>query len=70
MQVPNKTLGKWKNSGSCKAVGDDPTCGPGIQHQTRDCVNGTQEKCTKEDTERQKDCFYAGTSLPECKSKM
>ena len=67
--APKKVLGEWKNSGQCKSIGKNPTCGSGLQTQTRNCTDGTLEKCTKQDSERQISCFIAGTALPECKSK-
>ena len=44
-----KILGNWTNHGECQAEGEEPSCGPGNQLQTRTCVHGTLEKCTNTD---------------------
>merc|ERR1712018_337375 len=61
-----KQLGEWTNDGQCKATGDDPTCGPGTQNQTRTCVDGATDLCTDGDKTQTVSCADAGTSLPEC----
>ena len=61
-----KVLGEWTNEGECKATGDDKTCGPGNQSQTRPCTDGTNDQCTNADTSKTVSCDDAGTSLPEC----
>ena len=43
--VGKAQLGPWENVGNCIGIGDDPTCGPGKQNQTRTCIDGTEEKC-------------------------
>merc|ERR1712038_268222 len=64
--VTEKQLGEWTNDGDCTATGDDKTCGPGTQSQTRTCTDGTNEVCTAEDTAQTISCADAGTSLPDC----
>ena len=61
-----KQLGTWTNDGECIAKGDDPTCGPGHQHQLRTCVDGTNDQCTAADTVQTISCLDAGTALPGC----
>ena len=63
--LPNckKHLSKWENDGECKAVEKDKNCGPGFQQQTRICKDGTGDKCTTHDTEREIPC-----DLPKCPS--
>ena len=39
-------LGPWENVGNCIGIGDDATCGPGKQNQTRTCIDGTEYKCS------------------------
>ena len=64
--VVEKQLGEWTNDGDCAATGDDKTCGPGTQSQTRTCTDGTNDVCTAEDTAQTISCADAGTSLPDC----
>ena len=45
---------------------NDPDCGNGTQVQRRLCTDGSIEKCTDEDTNRNITCDAAGTSLPDC----
>jgi len=61
-----KQLGEWANEGGCDATGDDKTCGPGAQKQTRDCIDGVSNKCTDADISRTVSCNDAGTALPDC----
>ena len=71
-----KRLGNWTNKGNCNAIGEDKTCGPGTQHQSRDCIDGSLEKC--EDSEKDqvtscnlKDCPKtrgSWTDSDECKA--
>ena len=61
-----KQLGEWANEGGCDATGDDKTCGPGAQKQTRDCIYGVSNKCTDADISRTISCNDAGTALPDC----
>ena len=56
-----KLLGDWDTSGPCKGEESEKTCGPGYQHQTRSCVDGTSDKCTDEDMQQDASC-----SLPDC----
>merc|ERR1711997_1153351 len=46
-----------------------PECGEGTQAQTRECTDGTNDKCTPEDKERVVSCAVAGTALPKCGAK-
>ena len=64
--IVEKVLGVWANDGTCVATGDDPTCGPGTQRQTRECTDGTTDKCVDADVEQNIPCSEAGTALPEC----
>merc|ERR1719510_875335 len=61
-----KQLGEWANEGECVATGDDPSCGPGTQAQTRACTDGTTDLCTATDTAQTVSCRDAGTALPLC----
>ena len=56
-----KVLGDWDTSGPCKGDDRERNCGPGIQHQTRICLDGTSDKCTDEDMQQDASC-----SLPDC----
>ena len=56
-----KRLGNWTNTGVCEATGNDASCGPGNQNQTRTCSDGTTDKCTPTDRERTISC-----NLPNC----
>ena len=63
-----KVLGiDWQNEGPCNGIGNDPTCGEGIQLQTRHCDDGTKDKCTDEEKQRTISCEDAGTALPDCR---
>ena len=62
-----KVLGDWKNEGPCDGKGDDPTCGKGSQVQTRDCTDGTVDKCMDDEKQRTITCEDAGTELPDCR---
>ena len=64
--VVEKQLGECINVGECAASGDDKTCGPGTQSQTRTCTDGTNDVCTQEDTAQTISCADAGTALPDC----
>merc|ERR1719245_849703 len=64
--VVEKQLGEWTNVGECAASGDNKTCGPGTQSQTRTCTDGTNDVCTQEDTAQTISCADAGTALPDC----
>ena len=66
ISVP-KILRDWENEGTCNAFGGVPTCGDGIQVQSRTCVDGTVEKCKDEDTHRLTTCKHAGTNCGEYK---
>ena len=60
-----KSLGNWSNVGDCLAVGVDKNCGPGDQFQTRWCVDGTIDHCTKRDRQHSISC-----DLPDCEKKL
>ena len=64
--IVEKVLGAWANDGTCVATGDNPSCGPGTQRQTRECTDGTTDKCVDSDVEQSIPCSEAGTALPEC----
>ena len=66
MYFLEKTLGSWTNEGKCDADGNDVTCGPGTQIQTRTCIDGATEKCTAGDTKQSVSCVDAGNALPDC----
>ena len=62
-----KLLGIWTNYDGCVATGNNATCGPGNQRQTRTCTDGTTEKCSiPADTQQTISCSAAQTALPEC----
>ena len=64
--APKAQIGTWENVGQCIGTGKDPSCGPGIQNQTRSCIDGTQEKCSEFDLERIAPCHWADSTLPDC----
>ena len=66
MKDCEKELGDWKNSGPCVAEDNGKNCGPGYQRQTRDCTDGTEDKCTLTDRNQQISCVQAGSQLPNC----
>ena len=68
--VGKAQLGPWENVGNCIGIGDDPTCGPGKQNQTRTCKDGTEDKCSDLVLKRTAPCHWADTILPNCKSKL
>ena len=57
----DRKLGDWINNGSCIALAANRSCGPGTQHQIRQCTNGTNDKCIVSDMERK-----IGCQLPDC----
>lgn len=42
--------------GPCKPLYQGKPCGPGIQSETRNCIDGATEKCTLSDKVRFKPC--------------
>ena len=50
----------------CNGIGAEPSCGEGNQVQTRQCTDGTVDRCTDEDRQRNITCEIAGTALPDC----
>ena len=56
-----KQQGNWSSDGACMAIGNDLTCGVGLQRETRPCTNGTSDICTVDDNERKVEC-----ALPDC----
>ena len=56
----------WTHVGGCEGSPDHPECGEGTQAQSRECTDGTNDKCTPEDKERVVSCAVAGTALPKC----
>lgn len=66
-----KELGSWTNDGVCEAIGDDKSCGPGTQNQTRTCTNGTTDKCNDTDTVQTVTCSDAGVvTFPDCEKQL
>ena len=71
-----KRFGNWTNNGTCDAIGEDKTCGPGIQTQTRRCTDGSLDKCLAIETEQTVSCnlqdclktFGNWTAYEECKA--
>ena len=61
-----KEFGPWANDGACVALEEGKTCGPGLQKQTRTCINCTTDKSTDVDTMKNISCMDAGTALPKC----
>ena len=62
-----KRLGEWKDGGKCISIGSDPTCGPGVVSQERECNDGTgNEICVLNDTKRNVSCEDAGKRLQAC----
>ena len=59
--VVEKQLGDWADEGACEATGDDETCGPGLQEQTRTCTDGTTDLCTDAEMTQMVAC-----ALPDC----
>ena len=59
-----KQIGSWINEGGCVASGADKSCGPGNQTTTRNCVDGTTDKCTESDKINSISC-----NLPDCPLK-
>ena len=57
----NRRLLGWTNSGDCKAIGEDKSCGPGLQLQVQDCIDGTNDKCLPLHRKQHISC-----SLPPC----
>ena len=65
--VARKVVGDvWTHVGGCEGSPDHPECGEGTQAQSRECTDGTNDKCTPEDKERVVSCAVAGTALPKC----
>ena len=58
---------EWKNIGNCQGIGENKTCGDGIQNQTRNCKDGTTEKCLDIELMRALSCNETGSELPKCK---
>ena len=61
-----RTVGQWMNTATCEATGEEKSCGPGLQTQTRTCADGTVDKCASVETRRTVSCKDAGTELPIC----
>ena len=62
-----REITEWENIGSCQGIGEDKTCGDGIQHQTRNCKDGTTNKCLDIEVRRTLSCNETGNELPKCK---
>ena len=61
-----KKFGLWKLEGKCEARGQNSSCGPGRQTRRRTCVDGTRDKCTKNDERQVLPCLDVNTQLPPC----
>ena len=61
-----KKFGLWKLEGKCEAIGKNSSCGPGRQARRRTCVDGTSDKCIKDDERQILPCLDANTQLPPC----
>ena len=55
--VPKQLLDDWTNNGSCIPTAIDKSCGPGIVRQIRTCINGTIDKCTVDNQQRNEACL-------------
>ena len=51
-----KILANWDTSAPCKPDNIGQNCGPGIQQQSRNCTDGTTDKCTDMDIQREIHC--------------
>ena len=60
-----KRLSYWTDTGGCQPLIEGQLCGNGELHQTRGCIDGTSEKCNKNDTNRNIRC-----KLPDCYKKV
>ena len=58
-----KVVGSWKNYDECVPFLPNMTCGPGNQTQTRQCFDGTTDKCTPTERKRIIRCDEVGTEL-------
>ena len=56
----------WANDGACISNRLDKSCGPGIANQIRNCTDGTFDKCTMADRQRNVSCLDAGISQKHC----
>ena len=54
--VETKILVDWTDYGACVAIGNNVTCGLGIQQQTRNCVDGSIDHCQETDARREVSC--------------
>ena len=59
-----KKLGNWTTNEACKSIVDG--CGPRFTTQIRECTDGTNDKCTKADTERTVTCDGIEFQQPNC----
>ena len=58
-----KIFGAWKNYGECAPTRINMNCGPGNQTKIRHCTDGTTDKCTPAEIEKNVTCAEAGTEL-------
>ena len=61
-----KKFGVWKLEGKCEGMGKNSSCGPGRQARMRTCVDGTRDRCTKDDERQLLPCLDVNTQLPPC----
>ena len=54
-----KKVGNWSDVGECEAIEKERECGPGIQKQTRQCIDGINFKCSETDKEHFISCTLA-----------
>ena len=60
-----KILGRWRDAAGCDTYTQEKSCGPGSMFQTRECSDGTTDRCTKWDKQQ-----YTGCSLADCPKKL
>ena len=59
-----KSVGEWRPQGKCHPNSSGLKCGAGFQVMTRDCTDGTVQKCTTSDRKTNRRCFL-GDCLKE-----
>ena len=64
-----RKITEWNNLGNCQATGEIRVRGKAIQYQTRDCNDGTNEKCSSVEKVRTVPCNGPGSVLSECVCK-
>merc|ERR1740124_338257 len=51
-----KQHGLWLNNATCQSIDNEKSCGTGNLMQTRQCIDGTFDKCSLADTEKIVEC--------------